>query len=47
MMVEQASNQILGEDVVAQRLQSQRTWKMFSCLLSGLVLGYAVGMLYV
>lgn len=46
-MVEQASNQILGEDVVAQRLQSQRTWQMACCLLSGLVLGYAVGMLYV
>lgn len=45
-IVEQASNQILGEDIVAQRLQSSRTWQSLVWVLLGIVLGYALGVMY-
>ncbi|AYA63561.1 ExeA family protein [Alteromonas sp. RKMC-009] len=42
-----AAEQILGEDVVSQRIQSQRKWLMILLFVIALVTGFGLGRLYV
>lgn len=42
-----AAEQILGEDVVSQRVQGQNRWYLTGAFVLALVCGYAIGSLYV
>ena len=42
-----AAEQILGEDVVSQRVQSQRKWYLASAFILAIIFGYGLGSLYV
>lgn len=42
-----AAEQILGDDVVSQRIQSQRKWMLGAAFAIALVVGFGIGRLYV
>ena len=42
-----AAEQILGDDVVSQRIQSQRKWMLGAAFVIALVVGFGIGRLYV
>jgi general secretion pathway protein A len=42
-----AAEQILGEDVVSQRVQSQRKWYLIATFVLAVCCGYGLGSLYV
>jgi len=42
-----AAEQILGDDVVSQRVQSHRKWVLVAAFAVAVVCGYGVGSLYV